>query len=111
MKWTMIRTSNPVFKETTFSDLPRRARSSLPMTIEEAIHRTLFLLVCVLTAAAWTWSKFIATHDPASVQLYGLISLIGGFPMALVTVFKKKWSAVSAPLFALFEGVFWGQRQ
>ena len=33
---------------------------------------------------------------------------IGGFVIAMVTVFKKEWSPVTAPLYALVEGFFLG---
>src|SRR5690606_9204169 len=33
---------------------------------------------------------------------------IGGFVIALVTVFKKEWAPVTAPLYALVEGFFLG---
>jgi uncharacterized YccA/Bax inhibitor family protein len=33
---------------------------------------------------------------------------IGGFILAMVTIFKKEWSPVTAPLYALVEGLFLG---
>ena len=33
---------------------------------------------------------------------------IGGFILALVTIFKKQWSPITAPLYALVEGFFLG---
>ena len=37
-----------------------------------------------------------------------MIGAIGGFAVALVTVFKKTWSAITAPVYALLEGLFLG---
>ena len=37
-----------------------------------------------------------------------LVGGIGGFIVALVTVFKKTWAPVTAPLYALLEGLFVG---
>ena len=34
--------------------------------------------------------------------------LIAGFVLALVTIFAKKWSPITAPLYAICEGVFLG---
>ena len=34
--------------------------------------------------------------------------MIGGFIMALVTIFKKSWAGVTAPIYALLEGLFLG---
>ena len=33
---------------------------------------------------------------------------IGGFVVALITIFKKQWAAFTAPLYALLEGLFLG---
>ena len=42
------------------------------------------------------------------VTIYALGGAIGGFILAMVTVFKKTWSPVTAPLYALVEGFFLG---
>jgi uncharacterized YccA/Bax inhibitor family protein len=36
------------------------------------------------------------------------VGLVGGFIVALVTIFKKNWAAFTAPLYALFEGLMLG---
>jgi uncharacterized YccA/Bax inhibitor family protein len=41
-------------------------------------------------------------------MLYLIGGAIGGFVLALVTAFKKEWSPVTAPLYALVEGFFLG---
>lgn len=104
----MTKTMNPVFRETAFSGLPTSATLGRVMTIEGTIHRTAFLLFCVLATAMWTWNRFFTTHDPGSVLLYGLLGLVGGFPMSIVTLLKKQWAVVTAPVYALFEGLFLG---
>ena len=44
-------------------------------------------------------------------QLYSwmLGGAIGGFVVALVTIFKKEWSPISAPIYALLEGLLLGR--
>ena len=37
-----------------------------------------------------------------------MIGAFGGFIVAMVTIFKKEWSPVTAPLYALLEGLFLG---
>jgi uncharacterized YccA/Bax inhibitor family protein len=37
-----------------------------------------------------------------------MIGAFGGFIAALVTIFKKEWSPVTAPIYALLEGLFLG---
>jgi uncharacterized YccA/Bax inhibitor family protein len=78
------------------------------MTIEGTINRTGILLLCVLATAFFTWNQFFTTRDPAVVMPYILIGAFGGFIMAMVTVFKKEWSPVTAPIYALLEGLFLG---
>ena len=78
------------------------------MTINGTIHKTGILLLCVLATALWTWSQFFTTRDPAVVGPYILVGAFGGLAMALVTTFKKEWSAVTAPIYALLEGLFLG---
>lgn len=78
------------------------------MTIQGTIHRTGILLLCVLATAFWTWNLFFTTRDPSAVAPYTMIGAFGGFIMALVTVFKKEWSPVTSPIYALLEGLFLG---
>ena len=78
------------------------------MTVEGTINRTGILLLCVLATAAWTWSQFFTSRDPAVVGPYILIGALGGFVMAMITVFKKEWAGITAPIYALLEGLFLG---
>jgi len=84
------------------------------MTLNGTINRTGILLVCVIASAAWTWNLFIQAvqSDNAGAFAAGgpwmLVGLIGGFICAMVTIFKKEWSPVTAPLYALLEGLALG---
>ena len=44
----------------------------------------------------------------AGAKLYAMGGAIGGLVLALITVFKKEWSPVTAPMYALVEGLFLG---
>ena len=101
-----MRTANPAFNATTFS-APSIGYGQT-MTVEGTIHRTGILFLCLLATALYTWNQFFATRDPAVVGPYILIGALGGFVLAMVTVFKKEWSAVTAPVYALLEGLFLG---
>jgi len=46
--------------------------------------------------------------DMAAVNPLMLLGVFGGFILALVTIFKKEWSPITAPLYALAEGLFLG---
>jgi len=113
----MIRSGNPALKESTFLDLGTGSvvsREGGTMTLNGTVNKTgILLLLSVLTAAfAWTQSVVtgpdgVATVAPG-IMIYALGGAIGGFILAMVTVFKKEWSAVTAPMYALVEGFFLG---
>lgn len=110
----MIRSGNPALKDSTFLDLGSGtivSRDAGAMTLNGTVNKTGFLLLLtVLTAAfAWSQAEFGVDGRPQpgfGVYLWG--GLIGGFIIALITVFKKAWSPVTAPLYALVEGFFLG---
>jgi uncharacterized YccA/Bax inhibitor family protein len=96
------RSGNPVLKESTFKGFEAVAEGE-GMTIEGTVNRTyvLFLLLIVGVAGA------VVADESA---LYGLMMLgaIGGLVVALVTVFRKQWAPITAPIYALLEGLFVG---
>jgi len=63
-----------------------------------------YLLLCFITAA-WTWNQFYATGDPASISGYMMVGIFGGLIVALVTIFKPTAAPISAPIYALLEGL------
>jgi uncharacterized YccA/Bax inhibitor family protein len=78
------------------------------MTLTGTVNKTGILLLCAIATAAWTWSLFMQSHNPADVAPQLIIGLIGGLVVALITVFKKEWSPVTAPIYALLEGLVLG---
>jgi uncharacterized YccA/Bax inhibitor family protein len=67
------------------------------------------LLLAALTAAfAWNPALTDTGELASGARLYLRGGLIGGFVLAMATVFKKRWAPVSAPLHALLEGLFPG---
>lgn len=103
-----VRTANPAFNDGTFPAYSVRTGFGEAMTIEGTINRTGILLLCVLATAAWSWSQFFTSRDSAIVGPYILIGALGGFVMAMITVFKKEWAGITAPIYALLEGLFLG---
>ncbi len=76
------------------------------MTLEGTVHRTFFLLCLVAASAAFTWGMLGMDPQLAMTLTYG--GAIGGFVVALVTIFKKVWSPFTAPMYAVLEGLFLG---
>jgi len=101
----MMRTANPALNAKTFAGFERTYEAVEAMTVGGTVNKTGLLLVLVLLTSAWTWQKFFAAGNPAAVMPYLLIGALGGLVVALVTVFKKAWAAVTAPLYALLEGL------
>ncbi|MCX5892967.1 MAG: Bax inhibitor-1/YccA family protein [Deltaproteobacteria bacterium] len=103
-----MRTSNPALSSTTFSGLGRVARTDETMSIQGATNKTLLLLLCVCLTAGWTWGIFFKAHDTGAVMPLVLVGAIGGFILALVTIFKPVWAGITAPIYALLEGLVIG---
>jgi uncharacterized YccA/Bax inhibitor family protein len=108
-----MRSGNPALKESTFLDLGSGAvvaRDGEAMTLNGTINKTGILLLLTVLTAAFSWNQALGPDGlPApgfAVYMWG--GAIGGFVLALITVFKKTWSPVTAPLYALVEGFFLG---
>lgn len=108
-----MRSGNPVLKDSTFLDLSSGSvvrNDSTAMTIDGTVNKTAFLLLLTVLTAAYAWSQTMLPSGEvapgATVYMWG--GAIGGLILALVTIFKKEWSPVTAPLYALVEGFFLG---
>ncbi|MFG0275740.1 MAG: Bax inhibitor-1/YccA family protein [Phycisphaerales bacterium] len=122
----MFRSSNPALREDYFQ--PAEGLSALgrpegevkakptTMTVSGVVNKTYILLLLCVAAAVFAWSFVVPGNStgalgPAQAKLaYMLMGVgaIGGLVLALVTIFKPKAAPVTAPLYALFEGVFVG---
>jgi uncharacterized YccA/Bax inhibitor family protein len=106
----LFKTSNPALGNNTFSTSQYGGAidAANRMTLSGTVHKTGLLLVCAIATAAWTWHSFLQSHDMADVMPLMLVGLIGGFIFSMVTIFKKEWSPVTAPIYALLEGLVLG---
>ncbi len=109
----LMKTSNPALSDKAFQGLSSSQYGGLidaanRMTLNGTVNKTGVLLVCAIATAAWTWHLFLQSRDMADVAPYMIGGLIGGFIFALVTIFKKEWSPVTAPIYALLEGLALG---
>ena len=109
----LMKTSNPALSENTFRNLSGAgyggsADVTGSMTLNGTVNKTGILLILAIATAAWTWHLFLQSRDYADVMPLMLVGLIGGLIFAMVTIFKKEWSPVTAPIYALLEGLVLG---
>ena len=109
-----MRSGNPALKDSTFLDLGSGSivtGDAGAMTLNGTVNKTGLLLVITLVGAMYSWSQAatsLASGDAGLLMPLALGGAIGGFIVALVTIFKKAWSPVTAPLYAGLEGLFLG---
>ncbi len=102
-----LKTSNPAFAGNTFTATGVAVGYGPTMTIAGTVNKAGILMLCVLATAMWTWNDYF-TNGPAAVGGYIALGAFGGFIVAMVTTFKKEWSPITAPIYALLEGLFLG---
>ena len=97
----MMRTANPALNAKTF-DVANEGAGV--MTVQGTVSRTAMLLALLFAATLLTWNP-TAPQDGAGWIMIGAIT---GFVVALITVFKKKAAPVTAPIYAVCQGVMLG---
>jgi len=106
-----MRSGNPVLGANTFLDAGtgRLVNSDAgTMTVNGTVNRSALLLLLLVCGAAFTWSKFTGPESMPAVLPWLAMGGIGGFIVALITVFKKTWAPVTAPAYAVLQGLFLG---
>jgi|TARA_E500000081_G_C6074430_1_gene324611 uncharacterized YccA/Bax inhibitor family protein len=99
---TFGRSGNPMFSDQTFSE--KIIDVSLPkMTLQGTVNKVGISLLLVLLTAAYTWNQYFSYGADAIGALTIGGSLVG-FVFALITIFKRTWAPVTAPLYALAKG-------
>ncbi|MGA3033744.1 MAG: Bax inhibitor-1/YccA family protein [Terracidiphilus sp.] len=112
----LMKTSNPALSENTFRNVAGQTGilnggaidAATRMTLSGTVNKTGILLLCALATAAWTWNSFLHTGDLSVAGPLVLVGALGGLIVGLVTSFKKEWSPVTAPIYALLEGLVLG---
>jgi uncharacterized YccA/Bax inhibitor family protein len=109
----LMKTSNPALSSNTFTGITSAQYGGAidaanRMTLSGTVNKTGLLLICAIATAAWTWSQYLQSRNPADVMPLMLVGLFGGLIFSMVTIFKKEWSPVTAPIYALLEGLVLG---
>jgi uncharacterized YccA/Bax inhibitor family protein len=100
----LLRSSNPVLKESAFSG---QAITGEAMTIQGTVNKTGLLLLFVVVAAAWTWG-LSHSDTPEAAYPWMIGGIFGGLVVGFLTIIKKNWAPITAPIYALLEGLFLG---
>lgn len=102
-----MRTANPALNANTFKTLGIITGSDT-MTLDGTVNKTIILLILLLIPAAWVWNLFFQSHNLQAIAPFIWLGALGGFIVALVTVFKKEWAGITSPLYAVLEGLVLG---
>jgi uncharacterized YccA/Bax inhibitor family protein len=100
-----MRTNNPALQERRFAETVAVGQPA--MTLQGTATRSLLLVLLAAFSAAFTWHE-VATGNTGILGPAVLVGGIGGFIVALVTIFKPTMSPWSAPLYAVLEGLLLG---
>jgi uncharacterized YccA/Bax inhibitor family protein len=100
------RSGNPALSDSTFRSEGRAVGQT--MTLQGTVNKTGILLGILVLTAVYTWNLFFQTGNPAAVMPIATGGAIGGFVLALITIFKKAWSPFTAAIYAALEGLFLG---
>ncbi|MBQ8635630.1 Bax inhibitor-1/YccA family protein [bacterium] len=97
-------TSNPLLSKGFTQETILEGR---PMTIQNTANKTIILLGIVAIVAYFSWGICASGYsDKAYLLLIG--SAIAGFVLALITAFNPKASPITAPAYAVCEGLLVG---
>jgi len=115
----MFRTSNPAMNPEIFAK-SRSYGLADTMTLQGTVNKCFILFFLLMLTASWIWgqvmpsapiiweSGYAKANMGAAVGPYIMLGLLGGFILALVTVFKLPWARFTAPAYALCEGLVLG---
>tara|TARA_B100000575_G_scaffold137972_1_gene110077 strand:+ start:1476 stop:2213 length:738 start_codon:yes stop_codon:yes gene_type:complete len=92
-KHLTLRSGNPVLSKSTFLNTDSLSEK---MTINGTVNKTAISLLLLVGTGYLTFTNI----NPVILIFCG----IGGFIVAIVTVFKKEWAPITVPIYAILEG-------
>ncbi len=96
----MIRSGNPALSKKTFDISAPISNKNNVMTLDGTVNKTALSMGLLLLAGYYTYTN----------QLTQFVwpGFIGGFIVAIITIFKKEWSPITVPIYACLEGLALG---
>jgi uncharacterized YccA/Bax inhibitor family protein len=96
--------SNPIFRSIVLP-APTLQATHQTMTLEGTIRKACALLIGVVSAGLWAWSRYSV---PNTRGVFVAIAALCALVLVWVTAYRKQWSPFTAPAYALLEGVVVG---
>ncbi|MBT4960106.1 MAG: Bax inhibitor-1/YccA family protein, partial [Flavobacteriaceae bacterium] len=101
---SMLRSGNPSLNSKVFENLERPKNGPLlrddVMTIQGTVDKTGISLALLIFAGYFAYVP--------NGFMFMIIGGLGGFIVAIITVFKKTWAPITVPLYAMLEGLLLG---
>jgi uncharacterized YccA/Bax inhibitor family protein len=99
-----LRTGNPALREDVFT--ATRVDGGGTMTVNGTVNKTGLLLILALATASVSW--VLGTGGGPGVAGWAIGACLAGLVVAVATIVRPRWSPVTAPIYALVEGVVLG---
>lgn len=100
-----MRSGNPLLRDNIFV---QSGSAEKPMTLAGTINKTALLLAMSLITAVWMWQRFMQLQDPAPLMPWVMGGAVAGLVFALITCFAQRAAWITAPVYALCEGLVLG---
>ena len=100
-----IRSSNPAFRNGVLTRAGAATDEGV-MSLGGTVGKTFVLLLLTIASAIYTWTQVAAR--PGDVGFLMMVGFIGGFVVAMVTIFKPRLAPITAPIYAVLEGMALG---
>ena len=103
-----LRSRNPVLNAKMFEKYAQAGVAGETMTLEGTVNKSAFLLFLVVVSAAWPWYNLFSTAGTYDVLPYLMGGALVGFATGLITAFAPSYAALTAPIYAVCEGLALG---
>ena len=102
MKHLSYRSGNPALNSKAFTSVPNRRGAELNdvMTIKGTVDKTAMGLFLLIFSGYYSFNPEMTYLIPVGV--------FGGLIVAIITIFKKEWSPITVPIYAILEGLAMG---
>ena len=99
--------SNPALNARTFQGIYAREVGVEKMSLEGTAVKAGILTVVIAIAAVVAYVELLASGGRLAMPIM-VVGMVGGLVLAFVTIFRKHWAPVTAPLYAGFQGLWLG---